>query len=171
MKEKKKKERCSILQQTTSFDVHHNYTTIEQYSQISDGFYRIYKGTGWGNTTGGIINADQTKLGGTKRKVYEKGKGDPDVQMCKGGEGGREKTLKICTRMSSIPLFVGEEKRVTGKEIEERQSDSRPGEMGGRGARISQTESSNKLVQHRRHRNGVHQRWVHLKKPGSNQRN
>jgi len=64
-------EQCSVLQQM-SFDVHHNYTTIEQYSQISDGFYRMYKGIGWKGTTSGIINADQTKRGRIKRKVYDK---------------------------------------------------------------------------------------------------
>jgi len=65
----RKKERCSILQQTTGSDVHHNYTTIEQYSQISDGFYRMYGGLDGCDTTSGIINADQTKRGQVKRKT------------------------------------------------------------------------------------------------------
>jgi len=72
----------------------------------------MYKGIGWRNTTGGIINADQTKLGGVKKKVYGMAKG---IHICRlaeeeRGRGGVE-ILKMCTRMSSIPSFVGEKKR------------------------------------------------------------
>jgi hypothetical protein len=71
----------AVFSFTTSFDVHHSYPTIGQYSQISDGFYRMYKGIGWKGTTSGIINADQTKRGRIKRKVDGEGKGGPDLQM------------------------------------------------------------------------------------------
>lgn len=67
----------------------------------------MYKGVGWEDTTSGIINADQTKRGRIKRKVCCKGKGNPYVQMCRGG------MLKICTRVSLISSFVS--KRATGR--------------------------------------------------------
>jgi len=63
-----------------------------------------------------------------------------------------------CTRVSLISSFVG--KRATGKEIE-----GLKGERRTRGQNLValglQAESSNKLIEHRRHRNCVHQRWVH----------
>jgi hypothetical protein len=51
----------------------------------------MYKGIGRGvGTTSGIINADQTRRGEIRRLVWGKGKEDPDLQMCGGGEEGRE---------------------------------------------------------------------------------
>jgi len=95
--------------------------------------------------------------------VCGKGKWNPDVQMCGGGE---ITTLARWAHVSLISSFVGEWE--TGKEIEGRRSDNWPGETEGtrRGGQNlvalgSQAESSYELVQHRCHRNGVHQRWVH----------
>lgn len=93
--------------------------------------------------------------------------------MCRGGE---ITTLTIWAHVSSISSFVGEWE--TGKEIEGRSSDNWPGETEGtrRGggqnlvALGSQAESSYELVQHRCHRNGVHQRWVHLNRGRENRK-
>ena len=78
---------------------YHNYTTIGQYSQISDGFYRMYKEIGWEGTASGITNADQTKRGKIKRKVRGNGTG---IQICR-----RTEVIERCMRVFLIPSCVG----------------------------------------------------------------
>jgi len=46
----------------------------------------MYKGIRWRNTTGGIINADQTELGGIKWNM-SRAKG---IQICRCAEEERE---------------------------------------------------------------------------------
>jgi len=91
---------------------YHNYTTIGQYSEISEGFYRIYnKGIGWKGTTSGITNADQTKQRG---RCVEMVKG---IQVCRSTEG-----IGKCVRVSLIPSCVG--KGAMGKGIKGQHNDS-----------------------------------------------
>ena len=114
MKDCEGRERRSSIRFYNKFRrTHHNYTTIEQYSQISDGFYRMYKGTGWEGTTSGIMNADQTKRGRIERRVYGEDEGKPDLQMCRVGKGRVTDVSTRCTRVFLVSLFV--DKRATGK--------------------------------------------------------
>ena len=81
--------------------------------------------------------------------------------------------LARCARMSLISSFVG--KWATGKKSKGGRLAGRDGrneEEGGQNLVVldSQAESSNKLIQHRRHGDGVHQRWVHLNRRRENRK-
>ena len=66
---------------------------------------------GGGDTTSGIISADQTMGRGTgkKKSGCGKGNGDPDLRACmyEGEKDERWNVLSKYTRMSIAPTFVG----------------------------------------------------------------